>query len=226
MAHMLAIDIDFQRGDFRLDVQARLSASVTGIQGPSGSGKSTLLALIAGLLKPSRGTITLDSQVLVDRGQNLFVPPHRRHIGLVFQDAQLFPHLSVRQNVLYGYQQLKPEQSRFQLADVAALLDISHLLQRRPTQLSGGERQRVALCRAIMCSPTLLLLDEPLAALDGKLKDQILPFLRLIRDEIKIPMCYVSHSLPEIEYLTSHIWQMTAGQLVLEASVSEETPYR
>ncbi len=209
---MLALDLDLQRGDFRLTLDTTLTAPVTGLFGPSGSGKSTLLALIAGLLRPTRGRITLDDTVLVDTARRIFLPPHQRHIGLVFQDAQLFPHFTVRQNLLYGWQRLNAGQRRFELNAVCDLLEIGHLLARQPRQLSGGERQRVALGRAILYSPRLLLLDEPLAALDDRLKAQILPFLGRIRDETGLPMLYVSHARQEIAYLTEAVIGLEGGR--------------
>lgn len=214
---MLAFDLELRRDDFRLAVAATLTAPVTGLSGPSGSGKSTLLALIAGLLRPTRGRITLDDRVLADTARGIFLPPQQRHIGLVFQDAQLFPHLTVRQNLLYGWQRLRPEQRRFGLDAVCALLEIGHLLERQPRQLSGGERQRVALGRAILYSPRLLLLDEPLAALDDRLKAQILPFLSRIRDETGLPMLYVSHSRQEIASLTGTVLCLEQGVIVSDA---------
>lgn len=211
---MLALDLELRRGDFRLAVKTTLDAPVTGLFGPSGSGKSTLLLLIAGLLAPTRGHITLDGVSLVDSARGICLPPQQRHIGLVFQDAQLFPHLDVRRNLLYGWQRLAPDQRRFGLEEVCHLLEIGHLLERQPRQLSGGERQRVALGRAILYSPRLLLLDEPLAALDERLKEQILPFLGRIRDETGLPMLYVSHARREIDYLTDSVLELEQGQVV------------
>lgn len=219
---MLVIDLELRRRDFRLALTTTLSAPVTGIFGASGSGKSTLLALIAGLLRPTRGCISLDGSALVDLDRGIFLPPQQRHIGLVFQDAQLFPHLSVRQNLCYGWQRLAPAQRRFSLDEVCALLEIGHLLERQPRQLSGGERQRVALGRAILYSPRLLLLDEPLAALDDRLKDQILPFLGRIRDETGLPMLYVSHARREIEYLTDSVLELEHGQLVQQGGAPSQ----
>ncbi len=211
---MLELDIELQRRDFTLQVVTTLSAKVTGIFGPSGSGKSSLLNVIAGSVKPTRGKAVLDGTLLLNTANHYFLPPHQRHIGLVFQDALLFPHLSVKNNLLYGYKNLTQQEQHFELADVAALLEIDNLLQRRPHQLSGGEKQRVALGRAILYSPKLLLLDEPLASLDDKLKQQILPFLLRIRDQLDIPMLYVSHSLSELEYLTANILYLDAGLVV------------
>ena len=210
---MLDIDLAFQRGEFRLSARVRIESGTTGICGPSGCGKSTLLALIAGLLRPSRGTITFGDAALADDRSRLFVPAWQRHFGLVFQDAQLFPHLSVRDNLLYGYRRLEPGARRFELGHVTTLLEIGPLLERRPAQLSGGERSRVALGRALLYSPRLLLLDEPLSALDDRLKQQILPFLKRVRDETRIPMLYVTHSMPEVEYLADRVLRMENGTL-------------
>ncbi|PPE72585.1 molybdenum ABC transporter ATP-binding protein [Solimonas fluminis] len=208
---MLSIDLDFRRGAFRLQARAEIGAGVTGVCGPSGSGKSTLLALLAGLLKPQAGTIRFDGKLLAD-GRHC-VPAWQRHFGLVFQDGQLFPHLSVRDNLLYGYKRLEPAQRRFELQPVLELLEIGPLVTRRPAQLSGGERQRVALGRALLYSPRLLLLDEPLSSLDERLKQQILPFLRRVKEETRLPMLYVTHATAEVDYLADRVMQMEAGQL-------------
>lgn len=210
---MLEIDIQLAQGSFSMDMQLVVDVPVSGVFGASGSGKTTLLHCLAGLLKPDRGYIRLHGQVLFDAATRRCLPPHRRHIGLVFQDAQLFPHLSVRSNLLFGYHRLKPEQRRFALGPVVELLEIGHLLERQTRQLSGGEKQRVALGRALLFSPQLLLLDEPLAALDHRLKAQILPFLRRIRDEAGIPMLYVSHALEEILYLTRRVAVVERGRI-------------
>ena len=167
-----------------------------------------------------RGTLALDGRVLVDRARGAFVPAWDRHFGLVFQDGQLFPHLSVRHNLLYGYERLPPAARLFHLDGVLELLEIGHLLERRPALLSGGERQRVALGRALLYSPRLLLLDEPLSSLDeplssldDRLKQQILPFLKRVKDETKIPMLYVSHSRAEVEFLADRVLSMDRGRL-------------
>lgn len=211
---VLNIDIAFKRGDFALKVCASINALVTGLLGPSGSGKSTLLGLIAGLLRPDTGNISLGDRVLFDGEKNFFVPAHRRCVGLVFQDNQLFPHLNVRHNLLYGYQNLPVAQRRFELASVVELLDLAPLLARKPRQLSGGEQQRVALGRALLYSPQFLLLDEPLSALDKQLKEQILPFLARLREVADIPMLYVTHTLAEIEYLTDTWVTMESGRII------------
>jgi molybdate transport system ATP-binding protein len=210
---MLNLDLTIWRGSFQLRARADIGAGVTGIFGPSGCGKSTLLALIAGLLRPQRGYIRFGNEALVDTAQALFVPAWRRHMGLVFQDGQLFPHLSVRGNLRYGYRALQPGERRLAFETVTQLLEINSLLERRPAQLSGGERQRVALGRALLYSPRLLLLDEPLASLDQRLKEQILPFLKRIKEETGIPMIFVSHAQAEVDYLADQVIPMTAGRL-------------
>lgn len=210
---MLELDVRWQRGEFFLQVKAVADAPVTGICGPSGAGKSTLLALIAGLQKPDAGRIVLGGVTLTDNSAGIFLAPEQRHIGYVFQDAQLFPHLSVEGNLLYGFRHLGEEERRFRLDEIVALLEIGHLLKRRPRLLSGGEKQRVALGRALLYSPRLLLLDEPLSSLDSARKQQILPFLLRIRDELRMPMLYVSHMPEEIAYLTESVWQIRDGRL-------------
>ncbi|HKY92222.1 MAG TPA: ATP-binding cassette domain-containing protein [Nevskiaceae bacterium] len=208
---MLDLDCRFRRGGFALDARVAIGAGATAVCGPSGCGKSTLLALIAGLLRPESGSIRLDGTALVDGGT--FVPAWARHVGLVFQDGQLFPHLDVQRNLLYGWKRLAPSQRRFDLDAVLDLLEIRPLVHRRPTQLSGGERQRVALGRALLYSPRLLLLDEPLSSLDTRLKEQILPFLKRVRDETKIPMIYVTHAMAEAEFIADRILAMEHGRL-------------
>lgn len=202
---MLSLDLLIERGEVRFYLKENLSSAVTGVFGPSGCGKSSLLSVIAGLLKPQKGSVILDGQILVDTTQGIMLPPQKRHIGLVFQDGLLFPHLSVKDNLLYGYKHLTDQEKHFHLTEISQLLEIDHLLQRLPRQLSGGEKQRVALGRAILYSPKLLLLDEPLSALDDLRKAQILPFLSRVRDEVKIPMLYVSHAMSEISYLTEDV---------------------
>ena len=211
---MLSCDFSYRRGQFELNIALQTQAQVTGILGASGTGKSTLLKVLAGLLKPQQGRIEFNEQVFFDSQTRQFIPSYQRHVGLVFQDGQLFPHLNVRQNLLYGYRHLKPAQRRFELAQIVALLDIDALIERRITQLSGGEAQRVALGRALLYSPRLLLLDEPLSALDTRLKQQILPFFARIRDEIQIPIIYVTHQPQELEYLQADILHMAQGKLI------------
>lgn len=194
----LEIDVGLRRGDFALEVAAGIGDQACGIFGPSGSGKSTLLAMIAGLLRPGRGRIVLDGEVLDDVAAGIHVPPHRRRLGVVFQHGHLLPHLTVEGNLRYGERLLPAAQRRIAFAEVVRVLDIADLLPRAPRTLSGGQRQRVALGRALLCSPRLLLMDEPLAALDRGLKRQILPYLRRVRDAFAMPVLHVSHDLPEL----------------------------
>jgi molybdate transport system ATP-binding protein len=209
----LSLDVRFSRGEFALAARAEFGHDVTGIFGASGSGKSTLLALIAGLLRPQSGVVRFGGEILVDTTRRVFVPPWQRHFGLVFQEGLLFPHLSVRDNLLYGFRRQRGGAHRFELAHVLELLEIGPLVERRPAQLSGGERQRVALGRALLSSPRLLLMDEPLSSLDERLKQQILPFLKRVKDEARIPMIYVSHARAEVDYLADRVLTMEAGRL-------------
>lgn len=211
---MLSFDIRFRRGNFQLHAAARIEAGATGICGPSGCGKSTLLALIAGLLRPDAGALVFRGETLVETSRRVFVPAWLRHFALVFQDGQLFPHLSVRDNLLYGYRRRSTDERRLNLTQVLDLLEIGQLVSRRPAQLSGGERQRVALGRALLYSPRMLLLDEPLASLDERLKQQILPFLKRVKAETGIPMLYVSHTRSELEFLADRTLHMEDGCLV------------
>lgn len=202
------------QGAFTLDVAFESSARAVALWGPSGSGKSTVLHAVAGLLRPAEGRVVVDGRVLLDTRARAFVPPHRRRIGYVFQDGRLFPHLSVRRNLLYG-RLFAPETERFgSLDEVVALLGIGHLLRRRPATLSGGEKQRVAIGRALVAAPRLLLLDEPLAALDEARKAETLPYLERLRDELTLPMIYVSHSRPEVERLASEVVRLENGRVV------------
>ncbi len=213
MARVLSFELEFRRGTFDLRAAAELGDGATGVFGPSGSGKSTLLALVAGLLRPDRGRLRLDDRLLVDTAAGIFVPPWQRQVALVFQDGQLFPHLSVRDNLLYGHRRRAPGARRFELATVLELLELGALVERRPAQLSGGERQRVALGRALLCSPRVLLLDEPLASLDDRLKSQILPFLARVKSETGLPMLYVSHVRSELDFLVDRTLAMDGGRL-------------
>jgi molybdate transport system ATP-binding protein len=205
---MIEIDIRFNRSNFKLDFKQSLNDPVTGLFGASGSGKSTLLGLIAGFISPNDGFIKLDDVVLFDRNQSVNLPPHKRKVATVFQDGRLLPHLNVKDNLLFGFK-LTPEQDRcIDFEVVTSLLEIKSLLAKRVHELSGGETQRVALGRALLMSPKLLLLDEPLSSLDIRLKQQILPFLKRIKDEVSIPMVYVSHDKEEINYLADKVFEL------------------
>lgn len=213
---MLDFNFCFERGDFCLQVGGKFDEPIAGILGASGSGKSTFLSVICGLLKPQEGFINLNGHVLFDANAKVWVPPHKRRVGLVFQDGQLLPHLSVRNNLLYGYRNIDASERQFELIEIAKLLEIEHVLERKATALSGGEKQRVALGRAILYSPKLLLLDEPLSSLDERLKNQILPFFLRIKTECKIPMIYVTHSPRELDFLTKTQVTMSEGRFVTE----------
>jgi molybdate transport system ATP-binding protein len=201
-------------GDFSLDVAFESDARVLALFGPSGSGKSTLLNVIAGLIRPQTGLVRLEGRVLTDTATATFVPPHRRRIGYVFQDTRLFPHLSVRRNLAYG-QWFTPGGERYARPDeIVALLGLRALLDRRPPTLSGGEKQRVAIGRALLASPRLLLMDEPLASLDAARKAETLPYLERLRDELAIPVVYVSHSRDEVDRLADEVVHLEAGRRV------------
>jgi molybdate transport system ATP-binding protein len=186
----------------------------TAVFGPSGAGKTTLLNLVAGLLRPEQGRICLEQEVLFSSADRVDLAPEQRRIGYVFQDDLLFPHLTVRGNLRYGYERLGPGQRRFGFDRIVELLEIGPLLDRWPIHLSGGERQRVALGRALLASPRMLLLDEPLASLDQGLKSRIVPYLRHIRSDLGIPILYVSHSVAEILELTGQVIVLKQGKVV------------
>lgn len=217
---MLAFDLTVSRGGFTLRCAAEAGAGVTAVFGPSGAGKSTLLHGIAGLSRPERGRIALDGEVLFDAGRRVCVPPHRRRVAVVFQDGRLFPHYSVRGNLCYGAPRaVRGGGGRFD--QIAEMLALGGLLDRRTSGLSGGERQRVALGRALLSEPRLLLLDEPLASLDAGLKRQIIPFLRRVIESAGVPMLYVSHDVGEILQFTDRMLVLDRGELVGEGAFHE-----
>jgi molybdate transport system ATP-binding protein len=210
---MLRVDISKQLGEFSLEATFESQGRVTGLFGASGAGKTSLINIIAGLLKPDRGIVTLEGETLDDTTAGVHVPPHHRRIGYVFQDARLFPHLNVRQNLDYGRRMNRLPEDPAQRKRVLDLLDIGALLDRRPGKLSGGERQRVAFGRALLSKPRLLLLDEPLGALDEDRKREILPYLVRLRDEAGIPMVYVSHDAAELRQLATQIVMLKRGHI-------------
>ena len=210
---LLAVDVEKGLGAFKLAARFEAPGSITALFGPSGSGKTTLVNIIAGLIKPDRGAIALDDTVLFDAAAGINLPPHRRHIGYVFQEGRLFPHLNVRQNIDYGRRMSGQPRLEDEFSRVVALLDIGHLLDRRPRLLSGGERQRVAIGRALLMRPRLLLLDEPLASLDAAHKREILPYLIRLRDEASVPMVYVSHTAAEVRRIATHVVLLDAGRV-------------
>ena len=210
---MLRVEVSKRLGDFLVEASFASEGRVTGLFGASGAGKTSLINMIAGLLRPDRGRIELDGETLDDTAAQAHVPVHRRRIGYVFQDARLFPHLDVRTNLDYGRRMNRLAEDAVQRKRVTDLLDIGHLLDRRPGRLSGGERQRVALGRALLSQPRLLLLDEPLGSLDEERKDEILPYLIRLRDEAGIPMVYVSHHASELRQLASRIVTLQRGRV-------------
>ncbi|PZO82204.1 MAG: molybdenum ABC transporter ATP-binding protein [Mesorhizobium amorphae] len=209
----LAVDIRHQAGAFSLEARFETAGRLTALFGPSGSGKTMLVNLIGGLLKPSDGSISVEGRVLVDRARRIFVPPHKRRIGYVFQDARLFPHLTVRQNLRFGRFFASREGRWADEGAIVDLLGIGHLLERRPALLSGGEKSRVAIGRALLASPRLLLMDEPLAALDENRKREILPFIERLRDELRVPVVYVSHSAAEVARLATDVVVLSQGRV-------------
>jgi molybdate transport system ATP-binding protein len=207
----IELQLSLQRTGFQLNVQAVLPGrGITALFGPSGCGKTTVLRALAGLER-AQGRVVVQGTVWQDDARGLWVPPHQRPIGYVIQEAALFPHLSVQRNLDYGLRRIPAAQRQIEVAHAVSLLGIGHLLDRAPATLSGGERQRVAIARALLTSPRLLLMDEPLAALDGARKAEILPYLERLHAELAMPIVYVTHSLDEVARLADHLVLMEAG---------------
>ena len=204
----LVFDCDFllSLGKFQLLANLQSTKQVMGLFGVSGSGKTSILHSIAGINTPKQGKIIINGQTWFDSLKKINLSTQQRRVGLVFQDAQIFPHKSVMENLLFGYRNISPESRRFQIDEIIDLLKLEHLTHRMPTKLSGGEKQRVALGRALLYSPQLLLLDEPLSALDSIHKQEILPFFQQIITTTQIPILYVSHDKDEISALTDEIY--------------------
>jgi len=210
----IAMEVRHKQGDFLLAASFAGGDGVTAFFGASGSGKTTLVNILAGLIRPDQARIVVDGRVLTDTAAGVNVPVHKRRIGYVFQEARLFPHLSVERNLRYG-RSFAPrgEADAVPMSDVVEMLGIGHLLARRPASLSGGEKQRVAIGRALLANPRLILMDEPLASLDGPRKAEILPYIERLRDESRVPIVYVSHSVAEVARLASEVVVLAEGQV-------------
>ena len=218
----LTARFDVQLPNFHFQIALDVPASgITAVFGPSGSGKTTLLRCLSGLERSSTGFMRLADEVWQDESRGLYLPIYERPLGYVFQEPRLFPHLNVRSNLLYGFKRISLQDRRVSLEQVVDILGIGHLLDRRPHKLSGGEQQRVAIGRALLTSPRLLLLDEPLASLDIERKREILPFLQRLRKALDIPIIYVSHAMSEILQLADMVLVLKAGRLLTSGSLTE-----
>ncbi|WP_395708316.1 molybdenum ABC transporter ATP-binding protein [Reyranella sp.] len=219
----LEVDVEHARGSFRLTARFTAAPGLTALFGRSGSGKTTLVDIVGGLVRPDRGRVVIDGKALVDTEKGVFIPRHRRHIGYVFQDSRLFPHFNVRRNLLYGrwFGRDDGGGAKADLASVVNLLGIGHLLDRRPASLSGGEKQRVAIGRALLSWPRLLLMDEPLASLDEARRAEILPYIERLRDEAGVPILYVSHSVAEVARLATTVVLLSEGRVTAVGPVGD-----
>ena len=211
---MLVVDVEKRLGDFAIAAKFEAPDGVTALFGPSGSGKTSIVNMIAGLIRPDRGRILYGSRLVFDSAARHDEPPHRRRFGYVFQDGRLFPHMTVVRNLDYGRRMRGLADDPAGFKRIVDLLDIGHLLDRRPGKLSGGERQRVAIGRALLMRPDLLLLDEPLASLDAARKRDIFPYLLRLRDETAIPMVYVSHHRAEVRRIATTVVRVDAGRII------------
>jgi len=221
----LEVDVEHTRGSFQLRAHFTAAPGLTALFGRSGSGKTSIVDIVGGLIRPARGKVVVDGQVLVDTERRVFVPPHRRRIGYVFQDSRLFPHLSVRHNLLYGRWFARGSGGAAgDLGTVVDLLGIGHLLDRQPDSLSGGEKQRVAIGRALLAKPLLVLMDEPLASLDEARRSEILPYIERLRDEAGVPILYVSHSVAEVARLATTVVIMAEGRVTAVGPVLDTLP--
>ena len=207
---MIELAFRLAQGGFRLEIDERLDGRITALFGPSGAGKTTVLDAIAGLRQPSAGRIAIGERIAFSDARRVNLPPHERHVGYVTQDVALFPHMNVRRNIEYG----RRRNQRLDLSAVADMLEIGDLVNRGVAMLSGGERQRVALARALMSAPELLLLDEPLAAVDLELRRRILPYLERVRDSLGVPILYVTHDRDELRSLADHVIVLERGAVV------------
>jgi molybdate transport system ATP-binding protein len=218
---MLEVSVHHTFAGFTLDAAFRAPPGVTVLFGRSGSGKTTIVNAVAGLLTPDAGRIASGDWTLLDTEQGIRLKPHRRRLGYIFQEGRLFPHLTVRQNLAYGAWFAPKDAPREDMGHVVDLLGIGHLQDRQPGALSGGEKQRVAIGRALLSAPRLILADEPLAALDEARKSEILPYFEQLRDSVKVPILYVSHSAPEVARLATTVVALDAGRVVAQGPVAE-----
>jgi molybdate transport system ATP-binding protein len=216
----IVLEFSLTQGEFELVLHARADAQTLALFGPSGSGKTSVLEAIAGLRHPGAGEISVGDRVLFSSARRIDVPPRHRGVGYVPQDVLLFPHLNVRHNITYGMREHGGDRGPATLERVLEILEIGPLVDRRIGGLSGGERQRVALARALMASPSLLLLDEPLAALDAALRRRVLPYLLRVRDELRIPMIYVTHAAEEARALADHVIMLDRGRVAASGPVA------
>lgn len=221
---MISARVWHRQGDFVLDAAFEAGAGVTALFGPSGSGKTSLVQMIAGLTKPDDAVIRFGGTTWNDTDKGTFVPPYRRRIGYIFQEGRLFPHLTARQNLLYGRFFSPRAERQISEDEVVSLLGIERLLAQRPVTLSGGEKQRVAIGRALLSAPRLILMDEPLSALDRARRQEILPYIERIRDQVKIPVIYVSHALDEVARLANRVVLLEDGKVKAEGEPRKVFP--
>ena len=214
----LNVRLKHQLGDLLIDVDFQTSSRLTAIFGKSGSGKTSIINMVAGLIKPAQGLIVVDDRVLFDSELGVNIPVHQRRIGYVFQDGLLFPHLNVQHNLNFGTRFYRHANQALNPNDIVALLGLQTLLKRKPINLSGGEKQRVAIGRALMSNPSLLLMDEPMASLDEARKSEILPYIEKLRDVMNIPIIYVSHAKDEVERLAGDVVQIENGKFVAQGA--------
>ena len=212
--HALSAHLKSKKGNFSLDIEVDFIKGITGIFGPSGAGKTTLLHLLVGLERPDEGFVEIDEARMVDTSKNIWEPARNRKIGYVFQEGRLFPHMTVRKNLLFATPYVLKGKQMIEFEELVGLLELNDLLDKRPKQLSGGEKQRVAIGRALLSSPKLLLMDEPFSSLDVKLRRQIIPYLIKINQKFKIPMLVVSHDLPDLLSLTRELFLLKNGRVV------------
>lgn len=219
----MEVDLQHDFGGFTLDARFEVPGGLTVLYGRSGAGKTAIINAVAGVQKVDRGRVAVGGRVLLDTARGVNLPPHKRRLGYIFQEARLFPHLSVAQNLRYGrwFAPRAVRAARAEMGHVVEMLGIGHLLARRPGALSGGEKQRVAIGRALLAAPELILADEPLAALDAERKSEILPYFERLREEVKVPILYVSHAASEVARLATSVVAVAAGRVVAQGPAAQ-----